>query len=583
MDEDDDPNPHVFKSVESMGFVNEDAVEDEEDTVDYRDEDGAEARALGFFEEPDPDADLIDAGLVAEEIEVWGSQQFYGAHPVAGVPDYDAPGRTALRAANDAADPFDDDGVLDPEAMFAEMVEARTAEQAKQPPPIFLGIPGVKDYVFDGHAGAGPSGAERWMNCTMSLTASRRFLETLTPNQQREFARAGISARQGTTAHAVGEVEANFILGRVTAEEVQHTLVELAAMPEEEAEAYSPEMAEYVTEYTDIVKSYADERGSEHVLIESRVEAVIPLTGVHEGEFYAIAGSADLGVLPVVGKRVRKALRSLVVGDLKYGNGIDVDVDGNPQIRLYALGMLAELIDEDGNLPAGLEEIEYIIAQPRLGGVKTWSESVDDLLAWRDEELAPALTLALFGEDEGATYNPSELACQWCPARGGCAALAEQRIEQGAALFEAVQDAEFTDGPGALPDVGALSNERLGELLQQALGITKITGELKAEAQRRLHRAESVKGFQLVSYTPRRQWKDRAQEGLGELVGVWTEPVLMTPTQALAAVKGTEEEKVVERWVHAPDKRPVIAPEGDRRKPWTGAAPEAMFKNEEEA
>lgn len=482
----------------------------------------------------------------------------------------------ATPSTDEAEGDWSEDGVLDPEALFEEIFTARTEAVAAEPPPIFLGIPGVKDYIFDGHAGAGPSGAERWMNCTMSLSASRKFLETLTPNQQRVFAGAGTAARQGTTAHAAAEAEANLVLGRSTVEEVESTLMELTLNPDEEAEAYDDTMGEYITEYVDLIRQYAQDRGDDHVLVESRVEAVIPLTDLHEGEVYVIRGSADATVLPT------KSERTLVVGDLKYGNGIDVDVDENPQIRLYAIGVLDTLCDDEGNLITPVDEIVYHIIQPRLGGIKTWSESVDDLLTWRDDVLAPALTKALYGANEGATYEPSELACQWCPARGSCPALAEARVEQAADLFDVIVEAEYDDGPGAFPETTSLSAERLGQLLTMVNGLVDLRADLKEEAQRRLHRGEEVPGYWLVNYSPKRGWAEGAADALEDVEEVWTEPTLMTPAQAEKAL-GKERFKSVEPLVVKPKKVPLISTGAkDKRSKWEGDPPEAasMFDDE---
>lgn len=476
----------------------------------------------------------------------------------------------------------------DLKTLLAEMEEAadvrRTvvAEQAAEEAaiqPLFLGMPGVQDYIFDGHAGAGPSASERWMSCTMSLQASREFLETLSPRQQQQFARSNTAARQGTTAHSAAEVEANLILGNVTAAEVEATLLELSILPDDEDEAYSEEMGEYITEYLDLVISYAQERGDDHILVEQRVQAAIPLTN---GEVYVIPGSADLVGLPTEDDPV------LVVGDLKYGNGIWVDVDGNSQARIYALGVLDLLTDDDGVLITDVETIRLHIIQPRLGGIRTFEESLDDLLDWRDDVLSPALSKALAGADGGAEYAPSDGACQFCPARGGCPALTTQRIDAAQELFDVMTDAEFADGPGSFPETTSLTDEQLGSYLRQVLGLTDLASGLKEEAQRRLYRGQKVPGFKLVSYTPPRKWQEGAQEqivnetGLGltgpEADALFKPPALITPKQALAAL-GDSASKIAEL-IEIPDKRPVMAPEGDRRKDWTGAPPEQMFEIE---
>jgi hypothetical protein len=449
---------------------------------------------------------------------------------------------------------------------------------SKSEMPLFIGMPDVKDYIFDGHAGAGPSGAERWLTCTASVAASRAFLETLTPNQQAEFAKANIAARQGTTAHAAAEVEARFILGEVDEDEVDAILTELTIMPETEGEAYDDEMAEYITEYTDLVKQYHD--AGHTVLIEHRVSAVVPLMTVDDDgdpEVYEVNGSGDFISLPTEEEPV------LTVADLKYGENIYVDVDSNPQVRIYGLGALSELADpETGQLP-DIEHIEYVIIQPRMGGITTWTESVEDLLTWRDDVLSPALTEVLGGQKAGAKFEPSELACKWCPARGTCAALAESRMAEAAEMFDVIVEAEFADGPGAIPDTGALTDDRLGEIYAQITGLTKIAADLKAELQRRLHRGHQVPGFHLVSYTPPRSWKPEAEEELTGIEDLWSAK-LVTPTQALKILDEQEQAEVnLLELIDVPDKRPVVASVDDRRKPWEGKPPEEMFDIEEEA
>lgn len=438
----------------------------------------------------------------------------------------------------------------------------------------FLPIAGVNDYMFDGHYGASPSGAERWMRCTASVSQARRFLETLTPNQQKEFASGSSAAREGTTAHAVAEAKIRAMLGDIDETELKTTLMELAIMPEE-GEGYDDEMDEHVDEYVDLVKTYAD--AEREVLVEQRVMAAIPLTGSHDGEVYTISGSTDVTVLPTEDEP------ELVVGDLKYGKGMDVSVDANPQARIYALGVLELLSDEDGNLTTDIETVTYHIVQPRLGGVKTWSEPLEDLLDWRDDVLAPALTAALYGKDEGAVFAPSDETCQWCPARGDCPALAEERFAKASDMFDAVVEAEYENGPGSFPETDTLSDERLGSLLEQALSVEKLAAELKAEAQRRLFRGAKVPGFKLVNYQPSRKWSDEAEELLSDHPLLWKSR-LVTPKQALdilAAEKADASE--VEALIEKPDVRPVIGKENDRRKAWEGKPPEAMFNDESEA
>lgn len=471
------------------------------------------------------------------------------------------------------------------EAEAAREAEAEQERIKAQAATLLVLDPDTRDYRFDGHAGAGPSGSERWMNCTESLGMSRQFLETLTPNQQLAFSKANIAAREGTTAHTAAEAKARAMLGEITDEEMEQVLTDLTISPETEDEAYSEEMGEWVTEYVDLLAQFRDE--GREILIEQRVGALVPLTGSHEGEVYEVRGSADAVVLPVKDKpRARKKVKKILdVIDLKYGRGIYVEVDENSQAMIYALGVLSDLADDEGN-PPDIDEVHIHIAQPRLGGIRSWSISLDDLLDWRDNTLAPALTAALFGPEEGATFAPSDDVCQFCPARGNCPALAESVFAKAKDLFEVVDEAEINHA-----DVGInlLPADDLGSLLRQATALVKLAGSLKEEAQRRLYRGEAVPGFQLVSHTPKRTWKEDAVITLdpsnddlpAEVTKKLWQTSLITPTQALKAV-GKAQEKLLADLINVPDKYPVVAAEGDRRATWAGRAPEDMFAAVEE-
>lgn len=442
--------------------------------------------------------------------------------------------------------------------------EEAQPEQA-QPEPLLLLDPDTYDFRFDNHAGAGPSGAHRWMNCSGSLRMTREFLESLSPNQQAAFAGSSEAAREGTTAHAAGEIHLNLMLGRVKAKDAKAALAALATEPPE-GERYTEEMADFVAEYVDLIKGYADE--GREILVESRLSAAVPLTGDHEGEVYEVKGSADAVALPT------KTDPTLVVADLKYGDGLFVSAEENPQTRIYALGALAELADDEGNIE-GVEEIEYVIAQPRFGGIKTWRESIYDLMEWRDETLAPALTAALF---DGTDLNPSDEACEWCPVQASCPALAKQVMDGVGDLFDAVTEAEMQGL--AFPETGSLPDASLGSLLAQANSVVKFAAALKEEAQRRLLRGEDVPGFHLVTYTAPRTWTEDAAEELADVEWLWTEPKLVTPKQAiaLAGLPGSDVDlDKVEPLVVESVKRPVIGSVDDRRAKWEDAAPEAMF------
>ena len=99
-------------------------------------------------------------------------------------------------------------------------------------------------------------------------------------------------------------------------------------------------------------------------------------------------------------------------------------------------------------------------------------------------------------------------------------------------LFDVIQATEYETGiEGAFPETGTLDGARLGSLLSQIKGLVSIYDDLKAEAQRRLHRGEDVAGFHLVNYTPPRKWLPGAAEELDEMAALWTKSMI-SPTQA---------------------------------------------------
>ena len=425
----------------------------------------------------------------------------------------------------------------------------------------------TKDYVFNGHHGTGPSGAHRWLDCTASLEATREFLETLTPNQQAAFADANSAARQGTTAHAAGEARVSAMIGGITPQERDDTLLQLSVAPPA-GEDYDDEMERHVNMYVDFLQQYLIGDDPSEILLEQRLSAVVELED--DGGLREINGSADAVALPT------ESNRTLTVIDYKHGTG-DVEVEGNPQVRIYGIGALSLVSNADGEIE-GVDTIEYVIVQPRSGGIKTWSEPLESLLDWRDNTLSPALSRALLGVEGGATFNPTKKACEWCPVRGSCPALADSVMDGAAELFDAVVEAELIDG---LPSMATtLDDASLGKLLEQAMLVAKVADDMKAEAQRRLHRGRDVPGFHLVSYSPPRVWSGEAEEALETNEALWAKK-LLSPTQALSTLKkagaSSEDISTVEDLIDTPDKKPVIGSVTDRRKAWEGDAPEAMF------
>ena len=88
---------------------------------------------------------------------------------------------------------------------------------------------------------------------------------------------------------------------------------------------YKPEMEKYIDAYVDLVQSVMLEfHARPYMTIERRLDMT---RWVPEGY-----GTGDCVLI---------GDRTLHIIALKYGKGVPVSADGNPQLRLYALGALA--------------------------------------------------------------------------------------------------------------------------------------------------------------------------------------------------------------------------------------------------
>ena len=79
--------------------------------------------------------------------------------------------------------------------------------------------------------------------------------------------------------------------------------------------------------------------------------------------------------------------------DFKYGKGVKVDADHNPQMMIYALGALDEfLLDYD------IKRVRMTIVQPRIDNLSECGMMVGELTAWRTVRPASSGSTASSGE-----------------------------------------------------------------------------------------------------------------------------------------------------------------------------------------
>jgi Protein of unknown function (DUF2800) len=210
------------------------------------------------------------------------------------------------------------------------------------------------------HARFAPSSAQRVIDCPASL----KLNET-------EPDRAGIDAAHGTSAHFIGELcltnkvkvehYAGCRVGVMLDGETYFVHGRKPAPAEGEGWAFEvdDEMVANVQEYVDWCN---DVPGDKYVECRVNISHWCP----EDGQF----GTSD---------HISIAGRVMYVTDLKYGKGVKVYAENNPQAILYALGALFAYDPFEE-----VEEIHIRICQPRLDHKDVWIVSREELLRWGD-------------------------------------------------------------------------------------------------------------------------------------------------------------------------------------------------------
>ena len=305
------------------------------------------------------------------------------------------------------------------------------------------------------HALLSASGASRWINCTPSPRLEEGFA-----NESSSF------AEEGTLAHEFAELNLKAKLKIIS-----NTEFEKLAEPHFLNPLYSSEMLDYVKAHIDYVQEQfteAKRKTPDAILL---IEQKVDITHLIEEGF----GTCDVIII---------ADGTLEVIDLKYGLGVRVSAEDNPQLKLYGSGAL-----EAYDLMYDIHTVKLTITQPRMDSISSWEISADDLRQWGEEVVKPKAKIAYAGEGEQVTGDW----CKFCKASPRCKAQADKALE--------LAKLDFTE-PMLLTDAQLI--DIYGQSPQISKWLTAVTDYLYKEALT----GKKWEGYKLVDGQNRRGWTD---------------------------------------------------------------------------
>ena len=358
----------------------------------------------------------------------------------------------------------------------------------------------LNDHKNRAHALLSASSSARWLACPPSAIAAEAY-----PAQDTEF------TREGTLAHEVAEL---FARGDRTG-------------PGDEINA---EMIDCATGYRDYIQEQL-KSDTATVLLEQRVDFS---PWVPDG-----FGTADCIIIQG---------DTMDVIDYKYGQGVKVSAEDNPQMKLYGLGAL-----NDFGFVYDVKTVRLHIYQPRMNNISVDEIPVEQLIEWADKTVKPTAELAAKGKGK---HNPGEH-CRFCPHAGRCRKLTQ-------VCTEAVKS------HGMQANVPVLAPWEVAEVLQMEPMVSLWLKRVKDQALTTMLDGGEIPGFKVVAGRGSREWADDLE--VAELLkknGYTAEEITETKLLSVAAMeKALGKKKVAELiggQILAHTGAPTIAPETDKR------------------
>lgn len=369
----------------------------------------------------------------------------------------------------------------------------------------------------DVHAKLSASSSHRWMACPPSVA-----LEAQYPNT------SSVYAEEGTHAHALAELILRYNNNEMTKRKFNSELKKLQDSP-----LWNQEMQTYIEQYAHDVWELFNEAKKTckdaEILFEQRLDFS---AWVEEG-----FGTGDVVII---------ADGTICVIDLKYGKGVGISAEDNPQLRLYGLGC----IDTYGML-YDIERVKMTIIQPRLENVSTEELTVDELVKWADEEVKPKAELAYKGEGEYCAGDH----CRFCKAKATCRARAEENLK--------LTQYDFKKPPMLTPP-------EIADILGRVDALEKWAKDVKEYAlDAAVNKGITFPGYKVVEGRSVRKYTDEqlvaeALLGLYDADEIYNKK-LKGITEMYKVLGENHFEHLIGDLIEKPQGKPTLVPQSDKR------------------
>lgn len=383
------------------------------------------------------------------------------------------------------------------------------------------------------HARLSASGSDRWLNCQQSVRKEEGYKNT-----------SSIYAEEGTLAHELADIELRRWKGGMDEAQFESTYEVLMRRIGVFNDTFKTkisftEMQSEVAKYVDVVIEEFNILLAQNEFTELFVEQKLDLTEVIPEGF----GTGDAVI-------VSDGL--MVVCDLKYGKGVEVDATENSQLMLYGFG--AYMANKDFYF---IDRVKVMVIQPRINNVSSFEISVKDLLDWAYGVVKPTAELAMAGKGE----LKSGKWCKFCKAKADCSQYAEDSMRTMQLAFYDEYEPESPD---------TLNMKQIAFVLKNGETAKQWVDAVFAKAKELLLDGKEIEGYKLVEGRSVRTISD--EEGLVaklnelEVGDIYKEPKLkgITDLEKLVGKKVFNVE--CSPYIAKPKGKPAIAPESDKRQ-----------------